>query len=251
MKWLFAVLLAAGLATNAQTAKQLYDAGKYEQAEAVGVSQNTAESLTYAARAALARDQMGAPCLDCLKRAEALARSAVAINPNDANAHIYLAAAIGYQGRIIGMVQARLANYPAQAKENIDAALQADPSNGRALAALGGWNFEVVRAGGETMAKMIYGANVEDGEKDFARAFAASPHDLVLRFQHALVLSAYDPERFHDAIVDSLNRAIAEKPKDAFDVFELGRARELLAALKRGDMDAYAKLVHHDQGYPD
>lgn len=251
MKWLFAVLIAAALTANGQTAKQLYIAGKYEQAETTGVAENTAESLTYAARAVLARDQMGAPCLDCLKRAEALVRKAVAADPAYPDAHIYLAAALGFQGRIVGIIKARLANYPEEAKQNIDAALKADPNNARALAALGGWNIEVVRAGGETMAKMIYGASLEDGQKCFDRAIAVAPHDLVIRVQYALVLSAYDPDRFHDAIGESLNRAISEKPKDAFDVFEMGRARELLTSLKRGDMDAYAKLVHHDQGYPD
>jgi tetratricopeptide (TPR) repeat protein len=252
VKWLFAVLIAAAtLAANAQTAKQLYIAGKYEQAETRGVAENSAEGLTYAARAVLAHDQMGAPCLECLKRAESYARRAVAADSDYSDAHIYLAAALGFQGRIVGIIKARIDNYPEEAKANIDAALKTDPNSARALAALGGWNIEVVRAGGETMAKMIYGASIDEGQKAFARAFATSPHDLVVRFQHALVLSAYDPNRFHDAIAESLNRAISEKPKDAFDVFEIGRAHELLAALKRGDMDVYAKLVRRDQGYPD
>lgn len=254
MKRAFAVLIAAALITGAagaQTAKQFYIAGKYGQAEAAGTSENTAESLTYAARAVLAREAMTAPCLDCLKRAEGYARKAVAADPKYPEAHTYLAASLGYQGRIVGMVKARLDDLPEEAKDNIDAALKTDPNNARALAALGGWNIEVVRAGGDTMAKMIYGASVDEGQKDFARAFAAAPDNLVLRFQYALVLSGYDPDRFHDAIVDNLNRTLAGKPKDAFDVFEQARARALLDVLKRGDADAYAKLVRHDQGYPD
>lgn len=254
MKRACAVLIVATLmagAANAQTAKQFYIAGKYEQAETAGAAENTPESLTYAARAVLAHETMAAPCLDCLKRAEGFARKAVAADPNYPDAHTYLAASLGYQGRIVGMIKARLESLPEEAKDNIDAALKADPNNARALAALGGWNIEVVRAGGDTMAKMIYGASVDEGQKDFARAFAAAPDNLVLRFQYALVLSGYDPVRFHDAIVDNLNHALAGKPKDAFDVFEQARARALLDALKRGDADAYAKLVRRDQGYPD
>lgn len=253
MKWLIAAVLSATLAASsvhADTAKHLYEIGKYPQAEAAGAAQNNAEGLTYAARAILAREAMGGPCLECLKRAEGYARKAVAADPNSADAHTYLAATLGYQGRIVGLVQARIDNYPEEAKANIDAALKADPNNGRALAALGGWNIEVVRAGGETMAKMIYGANLQAGQADFAKAFAASPENLVLRYQYALVLSGYDPERFHDTIADSLARAIAGKPQSAFDAFEQGRARELLETLKRNDMDAYSKLVRHDQGYP-
>ena len=254
MRWLCTILLGAVLAASAahaDSAKQLYAAGKYQQTETAGIAENNAEGYTYAARAILAHEAMGAPCLDCLKRAEGYARKAVAADPNYPDAHTYLAAALGYQGRIIGMVRARLNNYPEEAKANIDAALKADPNNARALAARGGWNIEIVRAGGETMASLLYGANIEAGQKDFERAFAAAPDNLVLRFQYALVLTGYDPERFRDTIADSLARAIAGKPETAFDAFEQGRARELQETLKRGDMDAVARLVKHDQGYPD
>lgn len=253
MNWLRGLAVGVVLLTSgakAENAEQFYVAGKYQQAEAAGVAKNNAAGLTYAARAVLAHEAMGAPCLDCLKRAESLARKAVAADPNDPDAHTYLAAALGYQGRIIGLVQARIANYPEEAKANIDAALKADPNNGRALAALGGWNIEVVRAGGDTMAKMIYGASLEAGQHDFARAFAVSPENLVLRYQYALVLGGYDPDRFRDAIMDALKEAIAGKPASAFDTFEQSRARELLDVFRRGDMDAFRKLVKRNQGYP-
>jgi len=85
---------------------------------------------------------------------------------------------------------------------------------------------------------------------DFERAFAASPDNLVLRYQYALVLGGYDPERFRDTIADSLKHAIAGKPATVFDAFEQNRARELLDVFKRGDMDAFGKLVKRNQGYP-
>jgi tetratricopeptide (TPR) repeat protein len=253
VRWLYCLAFCAALCTSgarADSAAELYAAGKYQQAEAAGGAENSAEGLTYAARAVLAQEAMTAPCLACLKRAESYARKAIAADPDYPDAHTYLAAALGYQGRIVGLIRARLGNYPEQAKANIDAALKADPHNGRALAALGGWNIEVVRAGGETMAKMIYGATLQAGQHDFARAFAASPDNPVLRYQYALVLGGYDPARFHATIADSLKRAIAGKPATAFDALEQSRARELLDILNRGDNDAFAKLVRRDQGYP-
>ncbi len=113
MKWLVAVALKATLtATSAQadTAKHLYETGNYEKAESAGAAENDAEGLTYAARAILAHETMGPPCLECLKRAEGYARKAVASNPNYPDAHTYLAATLGYQGRIIGLIQARMKN---------------------------------------------------------------------------------------------------------------------------------------------
>jgi tetratricopeptide (TPR) repeat protein len=247
---LFSAMLASTCA-QADNAELLYNAGKYQQAETAGAVEDDAKGLTYAARAILAQEAMSAPCLDCLKRAESYARKAIARDPNYVDAHTYLAASLGYQGRIVGLVEARLENLPDQAKANVDAALKADPNNGRALAALGAWNIEVVRAGGETLAKIVYGASLEAGQADFTKAFAASPENLVLRYQYALVLSGYDPQRFHDLIVDSLEHAIAGKPQTAFDAFIQNRARELLDVFRRGDKDVFAKLVRRDQGYPE
>jgi hypothetical protein len=253
MKLILGLLFAAGLAAaDARTdaAKQLYDAGKYPQAEAAGVAENNAEGFTIAARAILAREAMGQPCLDCLKRAEADARRAITDDPNLPDAHTYLAATLGYEGRIVGIITARLDNYPEEAKANIDAALKIDPHNGRALAARGGWNIEVVRAGGATLASLLYGASLAVGQSEFERAFAAAPENLVLHYQYALVLSGYDPKRFHDIIAEQSARAIAGKPATAYDAFAQGRARELLDALDHDDSETFAKLVRRDQGYP-
>ena len=115
------------------------------QGEAAG----TAAGLAIAARAAMADAMMKpAPCLECLKRGEDYARRAIAADEDAPDGHVWLAAALGYQARIVGLVRARLDNDPAQAKENLeDGAGKLDPDNAYALAALGGWNVEVVRAG--------------------------------------------------------------------------------------------------------
>ena len=50
-------------------------------------------------------------------------------------------------------MRASWSNSPAEAKEQLDAALAVDPDNAYALAALGGWNVEIVRVGGGFMAR--------------------------------------------------------------------------------------------------
>jgi hypothetical protein len=229
----------------------LYVAGKYQEAENAGLAQADAAGLALAARSALAAEMMrAAPCLDCLKRGEGEARRAIALDPKMPDGHIYLALALGYQARIVGRISARLDEYPEQAKSNLDAALASDPGNYWALAALGGWNIEIVRGGGATLARWLYGASVAEGLADFAKAFAGSPDNLVLRYQYALSLGGFDLETYRSQVEDSLSRAVAAKPATAYEIFAQGRAREWLDALKANDAKTFAWLVRRDQGYP-
>jgi tetratricopeptide (TPR) repeat protein len=238
-------------AAHAVTPFDLYVQGKYDQAIEAGLHQNDAPGLALAARAELAADIMREePCLDCLERAENYASRAVAADPKLAEGHIYLAVSLGYEARIIGPISARFKGFPKTAKDEIDEALAVDPRNGWAWAALGGWNFEIVRNGGKALASWLYDASLEQGLADFQKSFALDPANFVLRYQYALTLSAYDRNRFRDEISGALTRAVAAKPRTAYETFAQARARTLLAALNAGDTTTFDRLVRRAQGYP-
>lgn len=229
----------------------LYQAGKYEEAIKAGTAQNDAEGFTVAARAELAEEMMrDTPCLACLEQAEAYARKAVADDPKQPECRIYLAAALGYESRIIGTIAAKFKGYAEDAKTNIDAALASQPNDAWALAAMGGWHFAVVEGGGSLLASMAYGASVKKGLTAFDKAFAADPQNIVIRFQYALSLSAYDREAYAKEIEAALQAASTGKPRTAYEVFMQGRARTLLDTMNRGDWKNYDALVRHYQGYP-
>jgi hypothetical protein len=246
---LFALAAAPAFAADSP-ARAFYVAGQYAQAAAAGEAEGDAAGFAVAARAILAQMVQTHPCLECAQHAERDARRAIALDPKLADGHLLLAASLGAQGRIEGILVARAHDYPGQAKTQIDAALAADPGNCFAIAGEGGWNIEVVRIGGETLARWIYGARLDTGMADFAKAFACAPDNPALRYQYALTLSAFDPVRYRGQIEDALTRAATAKPATAFETFLQGRARELLAALKANDPDAFARLVRRDQGYP-
>jgi hypothetical protein len=234
----------------ADDALSLYRAGRYEQAIAAASSENTAPGLALAARAALAEAMLQTPCLECLKRAEGFARKAIAMDSGLPAAHVYLAVSLGYQARIVGLIRARLGAYPEQARQNLDAALAKDSKNEWALAALGGWNIEIVRGGGTVLAKWLYGASVKTGLDDFAAAFKAAPDNLVLRYQYALSLGGFDLAAYRGEVSDALTRAAGGAASTAYEQVAQARARELLATLKRDDREAFDRLVRRDQGYP-
>lgn len=235
----------------AATPYDIYAAGRYEDAMKAGAATGTAAGLTVAARAALAdATTRGEPCLECLRRAEDFASKAVAADPRLADAHVYLAVAMGYEARIVGPVWARAHNYPGRAKDELDRALTLDPSSPWALGALGGWNVEVVRTGGERLASWIYGATIDDGIAAFAAAFKSAPDNLSVRYQYALSLSGYDTDRFRHEIDDALARVAKEKAATAYEAIAKKRAAELALLLKVGDRAGFDARVRKYQGYP-
>jgi len=228
----------------------LYVAGKYAQAEKAGVAQGNATGYAIAARSVLADELMHPPCLECLQRAEAYARKAIAADPKYPEGHIYLAVTFGYEARIIGVIEARFKGYAEESRQNLDDVIAVEPNNPWALAGLGGWNIEIVRSAGETLARWTYGASLKTGREYFAKAFGVDPNNLVLRYQYALVLGAYDPELYRKDIEDALARAVADTPHSEYDKFAQGRAHALLDAIKSGDVTGFSQMVRHDQGYP-
>jgi hypothetical protein len=243
--------MPSGALAAQSSALDLYVAGKYEEAMAAGAAQNDGGGYVVAARAALADAMMHAtPCLDCFKRVETYARRAIAEDARQPDAHVYVAVALGYESRIIGILQARSNGNAETAKKELDAALAIDPNDAWALAALGGWNIEIVRHAGAMLGRMLYGASVAQGQVEFAKAFAVPPDRLVLHFQYALSLSGYDPDRYRTEIGHELAVAAKAIPATAYEKFTRARAIELAAALQSGDHGKFDALVARDQAYP-
>jgi len=248
---IFVLALWAVPAFALETPLSLYKAGQFAQAEAAGVAQNDSAGLAIAARAVLAENAMrDQPCLDCLHHAEDLARRAIAADPKIPEGHIYLAAAIGYESRIIGNIAAQSKGYADEAKRELDAALADDPNDAWALAALGSWHIEVVRSAGPTLARWLFGARFDSGRDCYSKAFAAEPTNLVIRYQYALTLAAFNLADYQKDIEAQLAQAAAGTSNSAYETFAKNRARELLDTLKRGDTAAAQRLVRRDQGYP-
>ncbi len=251
MKAALLALVLAAVPVESGPLFALYAQGQYEEAMRQGSAAGTAAGFAIAARAAMADAMMRpAPCLECLKRGEAYARRAIAADKDAPDGHVWLAAALGYEARIVGLVRARLDNDPAQAKENLDAALKVQPDNAYALAALGGWNVEIVRAGGNFLANKLYGASLEQGLNLFDHAVRAQPRNVAVRYQIALSLAGLNSETHRGRIESELEAAIRATPETAYEKFVQGRATELLTLLKRGDHDAFEAKLRVFQGYP-
>jgi tetratricopeptide (TPR) repeat protein len=249
--WTIVTLFLLASPAFAETPFQLYEGGRYVEAEKAALAEGDAAGYALAARADLAAEMMRAePCSPCLQRAQNLAQHAIDLDPRLPEGRIEFVVALGYQARLMGALEAHFKGFAEKAKDNIEAAIAADPQNAWAWAALGGWNIEIAHDAGATLARWLYGASLKTGFEDFSRAFSSAPDNLVIRYQYSLSLAACHEEAYRDAILDALSRAVAATPHGTYEAYAQRRARELLAALKARDMDTFDRLVRHDQGYP-
>jgi hypothetical protein len=249
---LLLLLPAAGRAATTEEIFALYARGDYEQAVKVGEAARTAPGYAIAARAVLADEVLrDKPCLECLERAERLSRQAIATDPRHAFGQVWLAVSLGYQSRITGIVKARLRDAPGQSKIALDAAVAADPGNPYAVSALGGWHIEIVRGGGATLARLLYGAREDQALALFDRSVKLAPGNVAVRYQIALSLLGFDAEKYRPRILAELRAAVSGEAATAYEKEIQGRANELLGLVNRGAQDALEARVRKYQGYPD
>jgi tetratricopeptide (TPR) repeat protein len=234
------------------TALAMFEKGDYLAAATAGAAEGTAASVALAARATLADATLrDTPCLVCLQNAEALARKAIAIDSNNWEGHIHLAVSLGYQARIIGPIRARFSRFPEQAKQEIETALRLAPTNHWTLSAAGGFNIEVVRAGGRLLGNLLYGATFENGVSYFSKAIAADPENPLIKLQYALALTGYDFDQRKTEIVAVLDSCVHAKPGNVYEEAMRQRGQRLLTLLNQNKVDDYLVLARKYQGFPE
>ena len=254
MKWLFALALLT-LPVRAATTDEIfaiYAKGDYEAAAKAGEAAHTAGGLAIAARAVLGDAVLrDTPCMECLQRAEKLARAAVAADPRNAFGQVWLAVSLGYQARLLGIVKAKLRDMPAQSRAALDAAVADDAKNAYAVSALGGWHIEVVKGGGAFLARTIYGARESQALALFDRAVKLAPANVAVHYQVGLALLGFDDEKYHARILTELRAAVGGTAATAYEKAIQTRANDLLGLFNHGSDDALAARLRKYQGFAD
>jgi hypothetical protein len=245
------VPLLASPVANAADAETFYSNGEYAAAIDAGEAQGGSDGYAVAARAALADAELREmPCLECLGRAAGFAEDAIRLDSRRAEAYIYLVVALGRRARLIGFFQAQREGLGGRTNDAIDAALEVDPDYPWALAARGGWHIEVVRLAGRILGGFLFGASIDQGIDQFRRAMEAEPENLVIPYQFALSLSAYDINGRRGDVRAALSRARMLTPRDAYERAIQMRAGMLLDALNAESYAEFRTLLDLYRGNP-
>ena len=235
-------------------ARRAFAEGAFVQAAELAHTAGGAEGAALAARAELVYGDYLAPVSERYQnfiRAEADARRAIALAPGDPEGHLCLALALGLISREKGSLVAHFAGYAKEARLHIDLARRLAPGSAWGEALLGGWNLEIVRAGG-IVGSLFYGASLEAGMAAYARAFARDPVNVSIAYQYAVQIVALGetPHRAEATrrLAVSLDRDV---PADALARLAHERAMRLMGALQARDDAAVRAIMRAELGTVD
>lgn len=228
---LSACFLVASATASAQPpapAMTAFETGQWGVAESAAASEvSDVAALILASEAALmpitldqADDLSRRERRQAALRAQDYAEAALALEPDNAQAHLRLAAGLGYQSRYVNTVRAVMMGLPQRGRDHMVEALALDPSEPWAPAMLGAWHLEVVRRAGEGM----FDANEAEGLALMRQSVEMDGAPAAIPYRFAVALVASDPVVHSAEATRMLNRALDTAEADA-----VGRAVSALS----------------------
>lgn len=234
IKSLIALLLLLGGQPALASAATLFHDGHFAEAAIAGRTEATAASLVLAGRATLITASFDTTSRDRARALVDMAEhdfdAALLLAPNDIDAQLQKATAVGYRGK--------LAKSPALAKETrsrMEAVLARDPANGLAWASLGGWNAGAVSTIGKFLAGTLLGANAHVAMTDFETALAKDPRNPVHPAFYGLTLLDLGTENTPRAL-QVLQMAARDPARDAYEALLKKAVTQVIPLIVSGDV---------------
>ena len=236
------ILNVSGLAHAADDSWQLeafrlYEAGSYVNAAEYALQYPGSDAKSFAARSYLTQVTSVEPRsrrMEIVGLAQAAAEDALELDPQNVEALVQKAVAIGLVAADVGAMKAFSNGMASQVRDTLEAALAINPNDPWALSTLGGWHMEVERRGGN-LGQLIYGASRQQGIEYLERALFHAPNSIPVRQRYAALLIATGEQALHDRAAEILNRAQIILPRSTYDRATLKNCLELEEPLLNGD----------------
>lgn len=232
----FLVPLQAVATASLDEARSLYREGNFLEAARLARGAESAEGYALAAQAVLVDAVYEAPAAIRRQRLEAAADDAdraLQLDPNNIDALLRLAIALGHMARLEDPMQAYMKGYPQQGRELLGRVLSLAPDHPLALGLLGMWHLQVVHKAGDALAGSLE-ADRETGLELCARAIESAPDLMPVRYGCALSMIELDQDRYRAQALDHLRAVVANRPEDAAGRLIRRRAWAQLRDLRQG-----------------
>lgn len=243
MKYLIAMALFFAGAPAFASAATLFHDGRFAEAAVAGRAERTAPALVLAGRATLIVASFEttdrATAKDQIAVAERDFDAALALAPNNLEAQLQKATAIGYRGK--------LSKSPGLAKETrtrMEAVVARDPMYGLAWASIGGWHAGAVSTLGRFMAGTLLGASSKVAIADFETAVARDPKNPVHPAFYGLTLLDLGAENAPRS--RQMLEMVARIPaRDGYEALLKKATAQVLPLLTAGDVKGAQALARH------
>ncbi len=219
----------AAIAAQLQDAWRDFHRGNFQQAyesglalKAIGASVAIKAAGIHAAYLVDDEDARTARYEDLVR----LAEEAVIALPDLANSHYRRAFAIGRLGQSISIAKALAQGLAGKVRESLDKTLKIAPKHAEAMTALGLYHAEIVNKVGGMLAKLTYGANASDSEKNLNAALKLTPQSPIAWVEYGNGLLLLHGEKREDDVAEAYDKAANFKPLDAMEALDGAWARE-------------------------
>jgi len=246
---LLALWVTVTASVSYNDAVQLYDKGRYLEAASLAEKADTASGFALAARALLAHAiYVAGPAsrADGVQKGVTMAKKALALDPTNVEAHLQLVVALHQETRETSPVSAFFQGLADEAHSHLVAAIKLEPDNPWAYSLLGGWNFEVVRLAGATLAEQLLGATLKNGRAAFDRSLQLQPRSIMLQYYFARSLLLSDPDANRAQAVAALHAALDITPTNHLEKLLAARVRTVLNATKSDSSKELVQALDSD-----
>jgi len=200
-------------------AQAMIDAGQYASAITLSTAQDTVSGYTLAAEALNTQVMLElVPNVNAsAKEAKRLAKTALDLEPENREALIQFAIALGFETRSSSLMKAYFGKLPQKSKAAIDLAYAAAPSDARTSALLGAWHLGVTGKVEPERAFEMFGAREVDGISGYDQAVALQPQDIVIMGNYAVALLAIDAVKYRAKLDGLFARIELASPRNAVE----------------------------------
>ncbi|MEL7490433.1 MAG: hypothetical protein AAGJ73_06915 [Pseudomonadota bacterium] len=211
----------------------LYEAGRYDDVVTRAETEANAASFVLAARALNAVAYFADDRKEARRaaaRALEFSEAAIEAAPDDPEGHLQAAISMAVRGANMAPARAFFLGLARRSRRHIDDALALNPDNAWALSTSAAWRLEVARRGGGR----LYGADPDEGFREFVRARQNDPDNIVIAYECALRLLASENVVWRQDALEALEVALNVAPATAFEADIQARAKALQSAMTKG-----------------
>ncbi len=205
-----------------------------QMAKAVGTSERyalAAKSLTIYGRYIAGANEKRL----LFEQAMELANKAIQANPNNSEAYLELARAMGRHSHQICKLKAATENYAKKTRQAIENAIRINPESASAYVSLGRWHVGIIARVGSIVARVTFGAKKKEVVASFERAIELNPETKADYLKIAIGYEALDYKKYQDKVHDILKQAIELPATDAYDRIMHEEAVKYLRSLETSD----------------
>ena len=222
---------AAAIATQLQDAWRAFHRGDFQEAHDAGVALKALGASVAVKAGGIHATYLVDDAATKTARYQSLvdlADEAIAALPDEANSHYRRAFALGRLSQTISIGKALAQGLAGKVREALDATLELAPKHAEAHTALGVYHAEIVAKVGGMLAKLTYGANANDAEKNLKQALKLTPDSPIAWIEYGNAMLLLHGEKREDDVAEAYDKAAKIKPRDAMEALDAAWAKAQL-----------------------